>query len=55
MVSARGLNGDQAVKAARLSGCKNFVGKRKFIFNAFDVDGGCLSLSPRYYRRPHMV
>jgi len=26
---------DQFVKIARLTGCKNFVGKRKFIFNAF--------------------
>ena len=27
---------DQIVKIARLTGCKNFVGKRKkFIFNAF--------------------
>ena len=32
----RGLNRDQIVKIARLTGCKNFVGKRKkFIFNAF--------------------
>ena len=31
-----GLNRDQIVKIARLTGCKNFVGKRKkFIFNAF--------------------
>jgi len=30
------LNRDQIVKIARLTGCKNFVGKRKnFIFNAF--------------------
>ena len=30
------LNRDQIVKTARLTGCKNFVGKRKeFIFNAF--------------------
>jgi len=30
-----GLNRDQIVKIARLTGCKNFVGKReKFIFNA---------------------
>ena len=36
MGTARGLNGDQIVKIARLTGCKNFVGKRKkFIFNAF--------------------
>ena len=29
-------NRDQIVKIARLTGCKNFVGKRKkFIFNAF--------------------
>ena len=34
--TARGLNRDQFVKIARLTGCKNFVGKRKkFIFNAF--------------------
>jgi len=34
--TARGLNRDQIVKIARLTGCKNFVGKRKkFIFNAF--------------------
>jgi len=34
--TARGLNRDQIVKMARLTGCKNFVGKRKkFIFNAF--------------------
>jgi len=33
---ARGLNRDQIVKIAKLTGCKNFVGKRKkFIFNAF--------------------
>jgi len=32
----RGFKGDQVVKIARLTGCKNFVGKRKkFIFNAF--------------------
>jgi len=32
----RGLNRDQIVKISRLTGCKNFVGKRKkFIFNAF--------------------
>ena len=31
----RGLNRDQIVKISRLTGCKNFVGKRKqFIFNA---------------------
>ena len=31
-----GLNRDKIVKIARLTGCKNFVGKRKkFIFNAF--------------------
>ena len=31
----RGLNRDQIVKIARLTGCKNFVGKRKkFIFSA---------------------
>ena len=35
----RGLKRDKVVKIARLSGCKNFVGKRerereKFIFNA---------------------
>ena len=30
------MNRDQIVKIVRLSGCKNFVGKRKeFIFNAF--------------------
>ena len=30
------MNRDQVVKIARLTGCKNFVGKRKkFIFNAF--------------------
>ena len=30
------MNRDQIVKTARLTGCKNFVGKRKkFIFNAF--------------------
>jgi len=34
--TARGLTRDQIVKIARLTGCKNFVGKRKkFIFNAF--------------------
>ena len=34
--TARGLNRDQIVKIARLTGCKNFVGERKkFIFNAF--------------------
>jgi len=32
----RGLKRDQVMKIARLSGCKNFVGKRKkFIFNSF--------------------
>jgi len=32
----KGLNRDQIVKIARLTDCKNFVGKRKkFIFNAF--------------------
>ena len=31
----RRLNRDQIVKIARLTGCKNFVGKRKFILNAF--------------------
>jgi len=31
-----GLNRDKIVKIARLTGCKNFVGKsKKFIFNAF--------------------
>jgi len=30
------LKRDKVVKIARLTGCKNFVGKRKtFIFNAF--------------------
>ena len=30
------MNRDQIVKIARMTGCKNFVGKRKkFIFNAF--------------------
>ena len=30
------MNKDHTVKIARLTGCKNFVGKRKkFIFNAF--------------------
>ena len=34
--TARGLNIDHIVKIARLTGCKNFVGRRKkFIFNAF--------------------
>ena len=34
--TARGLNRDHIVKIARLTGCKNFVGKRKkLIFNAF--------------------
>jgi len=34
--TARGLNRDQIVQIARLTGCKNFVSKRKkFIFNAF--------------------
>jgi len=32
----KGLNRDQIAKIARLTGCKNFVGKRKkWIFNAF--------------------
>ena len=36
MGTARGLNRDQIVRIARLTGCQNFVGKRKkFIFNAF--------------------
>jgi len=30
--TARGLNRDQIVEIARLTGCKNFVSKRKFIF-----------------------
>jgi len=31
-----GVNRDQIVKIARLTGCKNFVGKRKKLkFNAF--------------------
>ena len=34
--TARGLKGDQVVNTARLTGCKNFVGKKKkFIFNEF--------------------
>ena len=34
--TARGLNRDHIFNIARLTGCKNFVGKRKkFIFNAF--------------------
>jgi len=34
--TVRGLNRDNIVKIAKLTGCKNFVGKRKkFIFNAF--------------------
>ena len=34
--TAGGLNRDQIVKIARLTGCNNFVGKRKkFIFNTF--------------------
>ena len=34
--TTRGLNRDQIVKIARLTGCRNFVGKRKqFIFSAF--------------------
>ena len=34
--TAKGLNRDQIVKIVRLTGCKNFVGKRKkFIFNEF--------------------
>ena len=34
--TAKGLNRDKIVKIDRLSGCKNFVGKRKkFIFDAF--------------------
>ena len=34
--TARRLKRDKVVKIARLSGCKNFVGKRKkFIFDAF--------------------
>jgi len=32
----RGLNRDQIVKIARLTGCKNFVGKRKK-FAFFDL------------------
>jgi len=32
----RGLHRDQIVKIARLTGCKNFVGKRQqLIFNTF--------------------
>jgi len=30
-----GLKRDKAVEIARLTGCKNCVGKREFIFNAF--------------------
>ena len=36
--TARGLNRNQIVKIARLTGCKNFVGRpkrKKFIFNTF--------------------
>ena len=34
--TARGLKRDKAVEIARLTGCKNFVGKReKFIFSGF--------------------
>jgi len=34
--TVRGLNRDQIVKIGRLTGCKNFVGKRKkSVFNAF--------------------
>ena len=33
--TARGLKRDEAVEIARLTGCKDFVGKiKKFIFNA---------------------
>ena len=41
--TARGLNIDQIVKIARLTGCENFVGKRKkFIYNAFiDICAVC--------------
>jgi len=39
--TARGLNTDQIVKIARLTGCKNFVGKRKkcILNDAGDVVG----------------
>ena len=38
--TARGLNRDQIVKIARLTGCKNFVGKRKkFILYSMSNNG----------------
>ena len=33
--TARGLNRDQIVKIARLTGCKNFVGKRKKLLDNY--------------------
>ena len=33
--TARGLNKDQIVKIARLTGCKNFVGKRSLRWEGF--------------------
>ena len=45
------MNRDKIVKTATLTGCKNFVGKRKkFIFNAF-VD---LKLMERFENRSDM-
>ena len=45
------MNRNQIVKIARLTGCKNFEGKRKkFIFNAF-VD---LKLLERFENRSDM-
>jgi len=34
----RGLNGDQVVKIARLTGCKNFVGKRKKLVLVYSTE-----------------
>ena len=61
--TVRGLNRDQIVKIARLTGCKNFVGKRKkFIFNAYcsgprvvgglDWISGILQLKSHIYYQP---
>ena len=38
--TARGLNRDQIVKIARLTGCENFVGKRKKVICLLITDKG---------------
>ena len=54
--TARGLNRDQIVEIARLTGCKNFVGKRKFIFkrSSFIVifQSSCKTVQPSLHLLP---